>query len=80
MFDINTFIIMYEALSKDYWTKGADAKPDIKAFTVKVTPEMQEGLLNKIWSTANKFYDNAIPERETDKCLFCQYKNECGGI
>jgi hypothetical protein len=47
LFGLDDFIIMYESLAKDGWTKGAEAKPDIRAFHVHVTDEMREDLLDK---------------------------------
>jgi len=47
LFGIDEFIIMYESLAKDGWTKGAEAKPDIRAFYIKVTQEMRDALCDK---------------------------------
>lgn len=47
LFGLNEFIIMYESLAKDGWTKGAEAKPDIRTFYVEVTQEMRDDLLSK---------------------------------
>lgn len=47
LFGLNEFIVMYESLAKDGWTKGAEAKPDIRTFYVEVTQEMRDDLLSK---------------------------------
>jgi hypothetical protein len=47
LFGLDDFIIMYESLAKDGWTKGVEAKPDIRAFHVHVTQEMRDDLCDK---------------------------------
>lgn len=47
LFGIDEFILMYESLAKDGWTKGVEAKPDMRAFYLKVTDEMRTALLDK---------------------------------
>lgn len=47
LFGVDQFILMYESLAKDGWTKGAEAKPDIRTFYVEVTDEMRNDLLSK---------------------------------
>lgn len=77
LFEIDEFIITYESVAKDGWSKGEEAKPDLRTFYYKVTNEDRQELLDKWAETAKYFYLNKIPERETDKCIFCPYKTVC---
>lgn len=48
-----------------------------KAYLWKITDEMKEAVRAKI-STVNKACSTGIPpEKNTDKCTYCKYKNEC---
>ncbi|MFT4413234.1 hypothetical protein ACLM5H_05160 [Fredinandcohnia humi] len=77
LFGINEFLIVYESLAKDGWTKGAEAKPDMRAFYVKVTEEDKQQLLDKFARVAGMYYAQVRPQPDTSKCLFCPYKTTC---
>ena len=77
MFKLDTFILMYENVVKDYWSKGSEAKPDIKAFTVTVTEDMRVALLDRFHKLSLQIKSNTVPAKEQDKCLFCSYKEVC---
>ena len=49
-----------------------------KAYLWKITDEMKEKVKIKV-SVVNKAVATGIPpEKDTDKCTHCKYKNECG--
>ncbi|MZP28665.1 hypothetical protein GTO91_02890 [Heliobacterium undosum] len=77
LFGLNEFLIVYESLAKDSWTKGAEAKPDMRAFYLKVTDEDRNRLLDKFAVVAQKCYANEIPAAMIEKCFFCLYKPHC---
>ncbi|MCF0113746.1 MAG: PD-(D/E)XK nuclease family protein, partial [Erysipelotrichaceae bacterium] len=77
LFGIDEYLFLYESLAKDGWTKGAEAKPDIRVFYHKVTEEDRLALLDKFSEVVSAVETGTIPEMETDKCLFCQYKHLC---
>lgn len=79
LFDVDEFIVMYESLAKDGWMKGAEAKPDVRTFYIKVTDKDRQALLQRFSEVADAFYQDKIPQREEDKCIFCQYKSVCKG-
>lgn len=79
----DTSILFYESLAKDGWTKGAEARPDLRVFNIEVTREMRLELMDKFSMVATSVQNGEIPFAETDKCLFCNYKQtceECGAI
>lgn len=78
LFGIDDYIIMYESLAKDSWTKGIEAKPDIRAFYVHVTEEMRQNLLDKFATVVEHVEKGIEPEHEPDKCLFSPFKYLCG--
>jgi hypothetical protein len=80
IFGIDEFLLVYESLAKDGWTKGADAKPDMRAFYIKVTEADRERLLDFLADTARKFYAGELPDADREKCLFCVYKTQCVGV
>ena len=80
IFGMDEFLIVYESVAKDSWTKGAEAKPDMRAFYIKVTDADREALLDFLAETARKFYAGELPEADREKCLFCVYKAQCGGV
>lgn len=80
MFNLDTFILMYESVVKDYWNSGADAKPDIKAFTIKVTEEDRQMLMEKYYKASLALKSGSIPDKDVNKCLFCNYKEACKGL
>lgn len=80
LFGMDEFLIVYESVAKDSWMKGADAKPDMRAFYIKVTDADRAALLDFLADTARKFYAGELPGADRDKCLFCVYKTQCGGV
>lgn len=78
LFGIDDYIIMYESLAKDSWTKGVEAKPDIRTFYVHVTEEMRQELLDKFATVVEHIEQGIEPEHEPDKCLFSPFKYLCG--
>jgi PD-(D/E)XK nuclease superfamily len=80
LFGIDEFLFIYESLAKDNWTKGEEARPDIRAFYFKPTEEMKNDLLDKFARVAVKVERGEIPNPERDKCLFCPYKEICDEI
>lgn len=79
LFGMNEFILMYEAVSKDQWNKGAGAKMDIKTFYYKVTEEAKTALLDKFADVVQAVEAKEIPPKQLDKCMFCSYKYICEG-
>ena len=79
LFGMNEFILMYEAVSKDQWHKGVDAKIDIRAFYFKATEEAKNELLSKFASVVKAVKANEMPPMQVDKCIFCSYKHLCEG-
>jgi CRISPR/Cas system-associated exonuclease Cas4 (RecB family) len=80
LFDIDEFLITYEAVAKDKWNAGATAYEDLKPFYVKVTEEQRIKLLDKFAEVAEAVENGELPEQETSKCLFCPYKHICLGV
>lgn len=76
LFGVDECIFCYESVAKDGWTKGADAKIDLRTFYVKVTEEDRQQLLDKFAETAEAFYKGEQLPKE-DKCFFCVYKTAC---
>ncbi|KTS84431.1 hypothetical protein NS115_03610 [Paenibacillus jamilae] len=77
LFGVDEFLITYESVAKDSWMKGADARPDMKAFYVHVTEEDRLRLLDKFADVAEQFYDGEIPAPDFSKCIFCPFKTRC---
>lgn len=77
MFGIDEAVFMYESLTKDGWAKGKEAKNDIRTFYHKVTDEDKQALLDKFADVTRKFRANELPDKELDKCFFCQYRSHC---
>lgn len=78
LFGMDEFIIMYEAVSKDQWAKGSEAKSDIRTFYVHVNPDDRNRLLDKFTRVTKAVQSNNLLPCEPEKCLFCEYKNICG--
>ena len=72
-------ILFYESLAKDEWSKGAEARPDIRAFQINVTKDMRIALLDKFAMVTECVSNGEVPIADTSKCLFCPYKSTCGG-
>ena len=79
LFGMSEFILMYEAVSKDQWHKGVDAKMDIRAFYYKVTEEAKNELLSKFATVVKAVEAGEVPPMQPDKCIFCSYKHLCEG-
>lgn len=77
MFGIDECIFTYESVAKDGWTKGEEAKVDLRTFYVKITEEDRQQLLDRLSDIAKDYYMDYIPEKEENKCFFCQYKTAC---
>lgn len=78
LFDLNEFILMYEAVAKDSWMKGSEARPDLRTFYVKVSQDERIELLDKFARITKLVEQDKLSQPETDKCLFCEYKKVCG--
>jgi hypothetical protein len=74
MFDVDEYIIHYESLAKDNWTKGTEARNDFKVFHLKITEEMQTELLDKLARVARAVRVGELPDREPDNEIFSNYK------
>lgn len=77
LFDVDEYLIHYESLAKDGWTKGEEAKPDMKVFHIFITPEMRTALLDKFASVAKQVRLDQLPNPDFNKCLFCPFKSVC---
>ena len=77
LFGVDEVVFMYESVAKDGWTKGAEAKVDFRTFYVKITEEDRKSLLDRLSEVASDYYVNKIPEKESEKCFFCVYKEAC---
>lgn len=77
LFGLDEFILFYESLAKDGWTKNAEAKIDIRSFYYKVSDEDREMLLDKFASVVQAAQKQELPMARIDKCLFCPYKHVC---
>jgi CRISPR/Cas system-associated exonuclease Cas4 (RecB family) len=80
LFDIDYFLIPYESLAKDNWTKGVEARSDMKTFCVKITDEQKEMLLDKYAEVAVDVSDGVVPHPDFSKCLFCPFKTFCAEL
>ncbi|UKL30033.1 hypothetical protein [Bacillus phage PK2] len=74
LFDVDEYIIHYESLAKDNWTKGTEARNDMKVFHVKITDEMRNELLDKYARVARAVRTGQLPDREPDNEIFSKYK------
>lgn len=77
MFGLEEFIIMYEAIAKDQWSAGENAKLDLRTFYYRPTKQEKLDLLDKLAYVSKSIKANDIPEKDTTKCLFCEYKTLC---
>ncbi|MCW2279251.1 PD-(D/E)XK nuclease family protein [Heliophilum fasciatum] len=77
LFDLDEFLIVYESLAKDSWTKGANAKPDMRAFYLHVTDDDRSQLIDKFARIASMVKARKIPPADSTKCIFCPYKPSC---
>lgn len=79
LFGLEEFVLMYESLPKDGWTKGAEAKVDIRTFYYKATEESKTLLLDKFAEITKAVEAEKTPVMQPDKCMFCNYKHLCYG-
>lgn len=77
LFSVSEWLIVYETLAKDGWTKGEEAKPDMKVFHVQVTEEDRNRILDKFARVTAMVNTNTLPPKEEEKCLFCPFKTAC---
>lgn len=77
LFGVDEVVFMYESVAKDGWTKGAEAKVDFRTFYVKIIEEDRKNLLDRLSEIASDYYANKLPEKESEKCFFCVYKEAC---
>nr|WP_207732375.1 PD-(D/E)XK nuclease family protein [Heliobacterium chlorum] len=80
LFGLREFLIVYESLAKDSWTKGDEAKADMRAFYFAVTDEDRNQLLHKFATVAQMYYAGKLPAKAIEKCIFCPYKMKCKEI
>lgn len=80
LFDVDEYIIHYESLAKDNWTKGKEARNDMKIFHLKITQEMKTELLDKLAGIVQNLNDDVLPAPNFDKCLFCAFKEICAEV
>jgi hypothetical protein len=74
LFGVDEYIIHYESLAKDNWTKGTEARNDFKVFHLKITEEMQNELLDKFARVAKAVREKQLPAREPENEIFSNYK------
>lgn len=79
LFDVPEWLITYEAVAKDKWSTGENARPDFKIFYHKVTKQAQNRLLDKFARVAMNLEDGEISEPDFSKCTFCPFKSKCHG-
>lgn len=80
LFDVDEYIICYESLAKDSWTKGKEARPDLRVFHIKITPTMKNAVLDKFARITKQLREDKLPEPNFDKCLFCSFKEVCSEV
>lgn len=80
LFDVDEYLIHYESVAKDGWTKGKEAKPDMKVFHIVITEEMKKELLDKLARVAQQVSDDILPDPDFNKCLFCPFKQICADV
>lgn len=74
LFDVDEYIIHYESLAKDFWSKGKEARPDMKVFHIKITEEMKTELLDKFARVCKYVREDKLPPREPEREFFSKYK------
>jgi len=78
LFDVDEFIFLYESVAKDGWTKGEEAKMDLRAFYFRPTQAQKNELLSKFARVTKAVADDEKPEFEPDMGMyfFCAYKEQ----
>nr|BDD45015.1 hypothetical protein 10 [Bacillaceae bacterium] len=77
LFGVDEFLFVYESLAKDGWTKGKEAKPDLRCFYFKPSDQQKEELLQKFAFVAERVERDSIPAPDYSKCIFCPFKDQC---
>lgn len=78
LFGIDEFIFVYESIAKDSWTKGEEAKADLRAFYFRPTEEQKKQLLRKFALVAKHVEKGKLPAHDfPNSCLFCPFKTIC---
>jgi CRISPR/Cas system-associated exonuclease Cas4 (RecB family) len=80
LFDVDEYIICYESLAKDSWTKGKEAKPDVRVFHITITEKMKTDLLDKLADITKDIREGKLPNPDFSKCLFCPFKTVCSEV
>lgn len=80
LFEVDEFFIHYESLAKDSWSKGKEARSDIRVFHVTITEEMKTALLDKLAGIVTDLENNELPNPDFDKCMFCKYRQICAEV
>ena len=78
LFGLDEFIIMYEAVAKDQWFKGEDARIDIRTFYVNVTKQERNDIWINLQRVTKTIQNDELRPCRLDKCGFCEYKSICG--
>lgn len=77
LYDLDEYIIHYESLAKDNWTKGAEARADMRAFHVGLTQEMKTAVLDRLSNVVQQVNEDKLPNGDFTKCIFCPFKETC---
>lgn len=77
LFNISEWLIVYESLAKDGWTKGEEAKDDMRVFHVQVSEEERNQILDKFARVTKMVNERTLPPKDESKCLFCPFKQAC---
>jgi hypothetical protein len=80
LFGVDEWLITYEAVAKDKWSAGADARQDFKVFYNKVTDADRKRLLDKLARVAENIETGEVSKPDFNKCLFCPFKETCKGL
>lgn len=80
MYGVDEYIICYESLAKDGWSKKDLAKPDMRAFYHKVEEADKVELLDRFAEITKAVRTGELPDGDADKCLFCEFKGACGKV
>jgi CRISPR/Cas system-associated exonuclease Cas4 (RecB family) len=80
LFDVDEYLIHYESLAKDSWTKGKEARNDMKVFHIKISEQMKTELLDKLAGITKQIREDQLPNPDFGKCLFCKFKEVCSEV
>lgn len=75
LFGIDEYVITYESVAKDKWGTSTNARPDMKAFYLKVTERQRQEMLDK-WAGVCAYVENGEvpPIIDVSKDMFFPYK------